>query len=171
VETLGDLKVGASLRGHSADGQVRLVQVEWHDNQAVAVTFRDTTGAVKRRLVYRADEPTLEAASSGRPWSLEERLEYRFAEERLQMLGTETRIAHPLLIREFVLRDLDQASNDSTIGSQPADDNRALAGLRKDNAFPAPVKSRLSQLIEPWHQDPFARRLQSHAALEDEVSR
>jgi superfamily II DNA or RNA helicase len=71
VTILEDLKAGASVRGLSPDGLAEIVQVEWYGNQAVNVTFRDAVGAVKQRLVYRADEPTLEVAVAGRPWSFD----------------------------------------------------------------------------------------------------
>ena len=68
---LEDLKAGASIRGLSPEGLATVVQVEWYGNQAVNVTFRDAAGTVKQRLVYRADEPTLEVATAGRPWSFD----------------------------------------------------------------------------------------------------
>ncbi len=42
---------GACPRG----GLAKVVLVEWFGDQAVKVTFEDATGAVKNRLVYRAD--------------------------------------------------------------------------------------------------------------------
>jgi hypothetical protein len=66
VATLEELKAGASIRGLAADGLATVVQVEWFGDQAVNVTFRDATGAVKQRLVYRADEPA-PGSRGGRP--------------------------------------------------------------------------------------------------------
>ncbi len=71
MATLEDLKAGASIRGLAADGLATVVQVEWFGDQAVNVTFRDAAGAVKQRLVYRTDEPTLQRAAAGRPWSFD----------------------------------------------------------------------------------------------------
>ena len=71
VAILEGLKVGGSIRGLSPEGLATIVQVEWYGNQAVNVTFRDAAGAVKQRLVYRTDEPTLEVATAGRPWSFD----------------------------------------------------------------------------------------------------
>ncbi len=71
VATLEELKAGASVRGLSPDGIAKVIQVEWFGDQAVKVTFEDATGAVKNRLVYRNEEPTLEIVSAGRPWSFD----------------------------------------------------------------------------------------------------
>ena len=59
---LEDLKAGARVRGLSPGGLAKAVQVEWFGDQAVKVSFEDATGAVKNRLVYRAD-PASGAAS------------------------------------------------------------------------------------------------------------
>jgi hypothetical protein len=64
VANLEDLKAAARVRGLSPRGLAKVVQVEWFGDQAVKVTFEDATGAVKNRLVYRSEEPTLEIASA-----------------------------------------------------------------------------------------------------------
>ena len=66
MAALDDFKAGASVRGLSPDGIAKVVQVEWFGDQAVKVTFEDATGAVKNRLVYRNEEPTLEIVLAGR---------------------------------------------------------------------------------------------------------
>lgn len=71
MTTLEELKAGAAVRGLSPEGVARVVQVEWFGDQAVKVTFEDATGAVKNRLVYRNEEPTLEIVSAGRPWAFD----------------------------------------------------------------------------------------------------
>ena len=68
---LEDLKAGARVRGLSPGGLAKVVQVEWFGDQAVKVTFEDATGAVRNRLVYRNEEPTLEIVSAGRSWSFD----------------------------------------------------------------------------------------------------
>ena len=68
---LEDLKAGARVRGLSPGGLARVVQVEWFGDQAVKATFKDSTGAVRNRLVYRNEEPKLEIVSAGRPWSFD----------------------------------------------------------------------------------------------------
>ncbi len=71
MTTLEDLKAGASVRGLTPDGVAKIVQVEWLGDQAVKVTFEDTSGAVRSRLVHRNEEPTLEITVAGRPWSFD----------------------------------------------------------------------------------------------------
>ncbi len=66
-----DLKAGASVRELTPDSIAKVVQVEWFVDQAVKVTFEDASGAVRNRLVYRNEEPTLEIAVAGRPWSFD----------------------------------------------------------------------------------------------------
>lgn len=69
MPSLNDLKAGALIKGLSPDGIAKVVNVEWFGDQAVKVIFEDSHGAVKNRLVYRTDEPTLEIVTQGRPWS------------------------------------------------------------------------------------------------------
>lgn len=71
MAALEDLKAGASIRGLVPDGLAKVVQVEWFGDQAVKVTFEDPSGAVRNRLVYRNEEPALEVAKAGRPWSFD----------------------------------------------------------------------------------------------------
>jgi superfamily II DNA or RNA helicase len=47
------------------------VQVEWFGDQAVKVTYEDSSGGVRNRLVYRNEERTLELVEAGRPWSFD----------------------------------------------------------------------------------------------------
>ncbi len=71
MAALEDLKAATTVRGLSPSGPAKVVHVEWFGDQAVKVTYEDATGAVKSRLVYRNDEPTLEVVSAGRPWSFD----------------------------------------------------------------------------------------------------
>ena len=71
MATLEDLKAGTVVAGLAPDGLAKIVQVEWFGDQAVKVTFEDSSGTVRNRLVYRNEEPTLEVVSAGRPWSFD----------------------------------------------------------------------------------------------------
>jgi hypothetical protein len=71
MASLEELRVGASVRGISPDGAVTIEKVEWYGDQAVEVLYRDSTGAVRNRLVYRTDEPALELVTVGRAWSFD----------------------------------------------------------------------------------------------------
>src|SRR6202158_630862 len=69
--TLELLKPGARVRGLLADRPVKVVQVEWHGNSAVTVTYTDDGGRPGQALLYRDDEARLEIDSSGQMWSLD----------------------------------------------------------------------------------------------------
>jgi SNF2-related domain len=68
---LEELKAGASVRGLAPSGLAKVVQIEWFGDQAVKVTFEDSAAQVRNRLVFRAEEPTLEVVEEGRPWSFD----------------------------------------------------------------------------------------------------
>jgi superfamily II DNA or RNA helicase len=68
---LEDLAAGASVRGLVPEGLVSVVAVQWFGDQALEVIYKDSGGKLGTRLVYRAEEPTLEIAEVGRPWSFD----------------------------------------------------------------------------------------------------
>jgi len=69
--TLELLKPGARVRGLLSDRSVNVVQVEWHGNSAVTLTYTDDGGRPGQTLVYRDDEARLEIESPGKMWSLD----------------------------------------------------------------------------------------------------
>ena len=71
VANLEDLQPGAYVEGLAPGGVAKVVQREWFGNQAAKLTFEDAAGAVRNRLVYRNEEPSLKLVKSGRPWSFE----------------------------------------------------------------------------------------------------
>ncbi len=71
MAALEDLKAAATVKGLSPAGLAKVVQIEWFGDQAVKATFEDGAGAVRNRLVYRNEEPTLEVVTAGRPWSFD----------------------------------------------------------------------------------------------------
>jgi superfamily II DNA or RNA helicase len=68
---LEDLKPGASVKGVLPDGLVEVLSAKWHGSSAVEVTYKDAQGRPGNQLVYRDDEPRLEIAVSGKPWSFD----------------------------------------------------------------------------------------------------
>lgn len=68
---LEDLTRGTSVKGILPDGLVTVVDVKWIGNAAIELTYKDATGRLGNELVYRDREPTLEMATSGRPWSFD----------------------------------------------------------------------------------------------------
>ncbi len=71
MASLEELKAGAFVNGLAPGGAARVVHLEWFGDQAVKVTYEDATGTVGNRLVYRNEEPTLDIAEAGRPWSFD----------------------------------------------------------------------------------------------------
>ena len=59
------------LRGLTPDGSVTVVAVEWFGSDAIELTYKTTDGRVANELLYRHDEPRLEIAEAGRPWSFD----------------------------------------------------------------------------------------------------
>lgn len=71
VTRLEDIKAGASVRGISPDGLVKVVGVEWYGDGAIKVVYEDGGGIPGSRLVYRDEEATVEVASTQGPWSFD----------------------------------------------------------------------------------------------------
>jgi hypothetical protein len=69
MSRLEQLTPGASARGLAAGTAAKVDQVEWFGDQAVKVTFEESGGGVRNRLVYRSDEAPLELVGAGRAWS------------------------------------------------------------------------------------------------------
>jgi SNF2 family DNA or RNA helicase len=68
---LEDLKPNAAVRGILPDVLVSVVSVQWFGSQALELTYKDSGGRVASQLLYRHDEPRLEIAEAGRPWSFD----------------------------------------------------------------------------------------------------
>ena len=68
---LEDLKPGASVRGVLANGLATVVSVQWFGSEALELTYKDSSGKVANELLYRHDEPRLEVAEQGQPWSFD----------------------------------------------------------------------------------------------------
>ena len=70
IARLEELTPGASVRGVVPDALVTVVAAQSH-GAAVTLTYRTPDGRVAERLLYRADEPHLEVAAAGRPWTFD----------------------------------------------------------------------------------------------------
>ena len=53
------------------DALVTVVSVQWFGSDALELTYKDPGGRVANQLLYRHDEPRLEVAEQGRPWSFD----------------------------------------------------------------------------------------------------
>ena len=68
---LEDLQPDASVRGILPDAAVTVVSVEWHGSDALTLVYRGPNGRVADEILYRHDEPRLDIAQVGRPWSFD----------------------------------------------------------------------------------------------------
>ena len=68
---LEDLTPNASVRGILPNGLVTVVSVQWHGTAAVELTYKTPEGRVANELLFRHDEPRIEVATVGRPWSFD----------------------------------------------------------------------------------------------------
>ncbi len=71
MSKLEDLKPNASVRGILPDGLVSVVSVARFGSEALELTYKEPHGRVANVLLYRHDEPRLEVAEQGRPWSFD----------------------------------------------------------------------------------------------------
>ena len=68
---LEDIQPNGTIRGILPDCLVTVVSVTWFGSEALELTYKDPTGRVANRLLYRHDEPDLEIVEKGRPWSFD----------------------------------------------------------------------------------------------------
>src|SRR2546428_564455 len=68
---LEELQPNTSVKGILPDRLVAVVSVQWFGSEALELTYKDPTGRVANQLLYRHDEPRLEIAEAGRPWSFD----------------------------------------------------------------------------------------------------
>ncbi len=103
---LEDLKPGATVQGILSDSLVTVVNVRWFSNEAVELTFKDASGNVANRLLYRSNELTFKIAEIGHPWSFDaEPAQFKLTSEarRIQLaylfdplLAVHTSLVEPL---------------------------------------------------------------------------
>src|SRR5437763_9171560 len=68
---LEDLQPSAAVRGILPDSLVTVVSVQWFGSEALELTYKTPAGKVANELLYRHDEPRIEVAAQGRPWSFD----------------------------------------------------------------------------------------------------
>ncbi len=69
--SLEDLSIGTRVKGLSGSDTATVEVVRWSGEQALTVIFRDASGQLGERILYRDDEPTLDLVKAGRPWSFD----------------------------------------------------------------------------------------------------
>jgi len=68
---LEDIHKGASVKGIRPDGAIQVIDVKWHGDAVIELTFKDIAGRVASELVFRDRESTLEVIQPGQPWSFD----------------------------------------------------------------------------------------------------
>ena len=68
---LEDLKEGALIKGIRPDGPVTIVNVKWHGDSVVELTYKDSSGRPGNELLFRDREPTIEVIEPGQSWSFD----------------------------------------------------------------------------------------------------
>ena len=68
---LEDLQPSAAVRGVVPDAVVSVVSVKWYGSSALELTYKTPEGKLGNEILYRDDEPRLEIAEAGRPWSFD----------------------------------------------------------------------------------------------------
>src|SRR6266568_7904481 len=71
MSKLEDLQTNASARGILPNCLVTVVSAQWFGSEALELTYKDPGGKVANELLYRHDEPRIEVAAQGRPWSFD----------------------------------------------------------------------------------------------------
>ena len=68
---LEDLKEGASVKGVRPDGPVTIINVKWHGDSVVELTYKDSSGRPGNELLFRDREANLEIIQPGQSWSFD----------------------------------------------------------------------------------------------------
>src|SRR6266853_5133952 len=71
MSKLEDLQPNASVRGILPNCLVTVVNAQWFGSEALELTYKDPGGKVANELLYRHDEPRIDVAAQGRPWSFD----------------------------------------------------------------------------------------------------
>src|SRR5881396_2447565 len=68
---LEQLTRGATVKGILPDVLITVVDVQWHGNVAITLTYRDAAGRLGNEILYRDSEPGIEIVTVGLPWSFD----------------------------------------------------------------------------------------------------
>ena len=71
IVKLEHLTAGALVAGIVPGDEVIVVAVSWHGQEAVTLTYQETSGQVSQRLLFRADEAGLELGGAKRRWTVD----------------------------------------------------------------------------------------------------
>ncbi len=62
---------GATVKGILPNQNVTVIDVTWHGNDVIELTYKDGSGQPFTELLFRDREPTLEVVKVGQPWSFD----------------------------------------------------------------------------------------------------
>ena len=68
---LEQIRKDAIIRGIAIGQTVRVIGIDPICNDALTLYYRDADNRLRERMVFHADEPDLELAETGRPWSFD----------------------------------------------------------------------------------------------------
>ena len=68
---LEEITANTVIQGIIPDVLVTTINVQWHGSDCLNLIYKKADGAIGQRLVYRHEEPTLNIAELGRPWSFD----------------------------------------------------------------------------------------------------
>ena len=71
MTSLEQLTPGTTISGLLPNGLATVIAVKWYGSAALELTYKDADGNLHNQILTRDDEPRLEVAESGRPWSLD----------------------------------------------------------------------------------------------------
>ncbi|MBU2550011.1 MAG: DUF3883 domain-containing protein [Proteobacteria bacterium] len=68
---LEEITKGSLVKGIRPEGPVTIIDVKWHGDSVIELTFRDTAGNLGSQLLFRDSEPVLEVIQKTRSWSFD----------------------------------------------------------------------------------------------------
>jgi SNF2 family DNA or RNA helicase len=71
MSKLEQIQPNAAVRGILPGELVTVVSTQWFGTEALELTYKTAAGRVANELLYRHDEPRIEVAQLGRPWSFD----------------------------------------------------------------------------------------------------
>jgi SNF2 family DNA or RNA helicase len=72
---LEDIKKDTQIRGIQSNAIVKVIQVEWLEDSALTIYYKDNQGNLKEQMLFRSDEGRLELAQAGRAWAFDAKAE------------------------------------------------------------------------------------------------
>jgi len=88
MSQLEDLKPNAAVGGILPNSLVTVVSVGWLGTEALELTYRDPSGKLGERLLFRADENTFEIVEQGRTQYLDHGRRSRVAGQTRRFTGS-----------------------------------------------------------------------------------